>query len=66
MGNFCLSQDKQFNEFSRFFKLYRDYIITEKDLTNKYELKNISNLEIFFNKNRDKIINKMSNINFKD
>lgn len=72
MGNFCTSDDREFSEFSKFFKLNREYIKIEADLTNKSELRSRAFLENFFNKNRDiivdrmsKIFNKMLKINFR-
>ena len=61
MWNLCNTDDLQFSEFSRFYKTYRDFIQTEFDLSNKKEeLDNRSNLENFFNENKELIIEKMS------
>ena len=61
MGNFCTSDDRELIEFAKFYKLNRDYIITDTDLTHKLENRNRNFLNSLLNINRDVVIDKMSN-----
>lgn len=59
MGNFCSSDDKELIQFSKFYKSNKDFIVTEFDLANKVETPNKQMIERFFNKSREKILEKM-------
>jgi len=63
MGNYCSTEDKDLNEFSKFYKTNKDYIVTETHLSNLAETRDTAFLENLLNKKRNKVFEKMSKMN---
>lgn len=61
MGNFCTSDDRELIEFAKFYKANRDYIVTDSNLSHKGDSRNKTFLDSLINKNREVVIEKMSN-----